>query len=288
MGVAVTVPVGLGVPPLIVALLLGSALLHATWNVLLRSGEDRLWSVTVMSLVSGLVGALGALLLPAPAVASWPYAAFSGALQVGYCVFLTWAYEKGEFGQVYPIARGAAPLLVAVGAAVFAGERLSPGALAGLVLVSSGIMGLSLGRDRLDAPTTLLALATGGFIAAYMVSDGIGVRLAGNSLSYFAWMSLAQAAPMAFVYFALRRRWPTVHLDRESAKAVGGGLISVVAYGAVVWALAGAEMAKVSGLRETSILFAAILGTVFLKERFTLRRGGCAVLISAGAMLLAG
>ena len=275
------------IPPLIAALVLGSALLHATWNVLLRSGADRLWSITVMSLVSGGVAAVAVFFVPAPAAASWPFAVVSGLLQVGYCVFLVWAYEKGELGQVYPIARGAAPLLVAIGAAVFAGERLSLPAWAGLALVSSGIVGLSLGRERLAAHATVLALASGGFIAAYMVCDGIGVRASDHPISYFAWMSLAQAAPMPFVYFAIRRRWPAIGLDRETAKAVGGGAISIVAYGVVVWAMAGAVMAKVSGLRETSILFAAILAALFLKERFTWRRGACAILITTGALLLA-
>ncbi len=275
------------IPPLTAALVLGSALLHASWNVMLRSGADRLWSITVMCLVSGLVMGALALAVPAPAAASWPFAVLSGALQIGYCIFLVWAYEHGELGQIFPIARGVAPLLVALGAAVFAGERLSLPAWAGLALVSGGIVGLSLGRERLQAHATALALACGGFIAAYMVSDGIGVRLSGQPVGYFAWMSVAQAAPMPLVYFALRRRWPAMRLDRETAKAVGGGLISIVAYGVVVWAMAGAVMAKVSGLRETSILFAAILAALFLKERFTARRGVCAVLITTGALLLA-
>jgi drug/metabolite transporter (DMT)-like permease len=275
------------IPPLIAAMVLGSALLHASWNVLLRSGADRLWSITVMCLVSGIVMGATAFVVPAPAQASWPYAAVSGLLQIGYCVFLVLAYEKGELGQVFPIARGVAPLLVALGAATFAGERLSIPAWAGLGLVSSGIVGLSLGRERLHAHPTMLALASGGFIAAYMVCDGIGVRLSGHPIGYFAWMSVAQAAPMPLVYYAIRRRWPAIRLDRETAKAVGGGVISIVAYGTVVWAMAGAVMAKVSGLRETSILFAAILAALFLKERFTARRGVCAVLITTGALLLA-
>jgi drug/metabolite transporter (DMT)-like permease len=145
-----------------------------------------------------------------------------------------------------------------------------------------------MGRQRLHLHATLLALTSGGFIAAYMVCDGIGVRLSGHPISYFAWMSLAQAIPMPFAYFAIRRRWPVVGLNGETAKAAGGGAISIVAYGVVVWAMAGAQMAKVSGLRETSILFAAILAALFLKERFTLRRGVCAGLISLGAILLAG
>jgi drug/metabolite transporter (DMT)-like permease len=277
----------MGVPPLIVGLLLASALLHASWNVLLRSGADRLWSITVMSLVSGAVAAVAVFFLPLPAPPSWAFALGSGLLQIGYCVFLVWAYEHGELGQVYPIARGAAPLLVALGAALFAGERLSPLALTGLALVSSGILGLSLGRQRLHLRATALALASGGFIASYMVCDGIGVRASGQPIAYFAWMSLAQAAPMPLVYFALRRRWPAIRPDREAAKALGGGAISIVSYGVVVWAMAGAVMAKVSGLRETSILFATILAALFLGEAFTWRRGVCAVLITTGALLLA-
>ncbi len=240
-----------------------------------------------MSLVSGAVALAAVFFLPVPAPSSWPFALGSGLLQIGYCVALVWAYEKGELGQVYPIARGAAPLLVALGAAVFAGEGLSPPALGGLALVSVGIVGLNMGRERLHAHATILALASGGFIASYMVCDGMGVRLSGHPVGYFAWMSLTQAAPMPFVYFALRRRWPSISLDREAAKALGGGAISIVAYGVVVWAMAGAQMAKVSGLRETSILFAAVLAALFLKERFTWQRGLCASLITAGALLLA-
>lgn len=276
------------VPPLILALILGSALLHATWNAMLRSGADRLWSISVMCAISALAATPFLFVLPAPAQASWPYIALSTALQIGYCLFLVRAYRDGLLGQVYPIARGSAPLLVAVGAAVFAGEHLSGRALVGLAMVSAGIMALSLGRDRPDIRSTAAALVTGAFIAGYMVTDGVGVRLAGHPTSYVVWMSVVQGAPMPFVYLILRRRWPPLRLDRELAKSLGGGLISLVAYGVVVWAMSITDMAKVSGLRETSILFAAILGTMFLKERLTTTRGVCAVVISAGAILLAG
>ena len=120
------------VPPLVLALVLGAALLHASWNAMLRSGLDRLWSITLMCAVGASAAAVAALILPPPAPASWPYAGLSAVLQIGYCLFLVRAYERGELGQVYPVARGAAPLLVALGAAVFAGERLAPQALTGL------------------------------------------------------------------------------------------------------------------------------------------------------------
>jgi drug/metabolite transporter (DMT)-like permease len=275
------------VPPLVLVMVLGAALLHAAWNALLRSGADRLWSITVMCAVSAAACAIGTVFLPLPAPAAWPYAAFSALLQIGYCLFLVSAYEKGELGQVYPIARGAAPLLVAIGAAVFAGERLAPQAIGGLALVSGGIVGLSLGKDRLGLAATRDALITGVFIAGYMVSDGIGVRLSGHALSYFAWMTLAQGAPMPLVYLAIRKRFPPLRPDADTLKAVGGGVMGLTAYGIIVWALSLAPMAKVSGLRETSILFAAIIGAVFLKEQFTARRGACALMISVGTILLA-
>jgi len=274
-------------PPFVVALVLGAALMHATWNAMLRSGLDRLWSMTLMCVVAAAFSAVAIFFLPLPAAASWPYAILSSALQIGYCLFLVRAYEKGELGQVYPVARGSAPLLVALGAAVFAGERLAPQAMAGLALVSGGIVALSLGKDRPDLRSTVAALITGGFIAGYMVTDGVGVRLSGHAFSYVAWMTLAQGAPMPFVYLAIRRRFPPLRLDPETLKALGGGVLGFLGYGVVVWALSRAPMAQVSGLRETAILFAAIIGALFLKERFTVRRGVCAVMITAGALLLA-
>jgi drug/metabolite transporter (DMT)-like permease len=277
----------MGVPPLILALVLGAALLHATWNGMLRSGADRLWSISLMCLVSAIVALPFAFVLPAPAMASWPYAAGSSVLQIGYCLFLVRAYRDGQLSQVYPIARGSAPLLVAVVAAVAAHEELSGRAWVGLAMVCGGIIGVGLGRDRPDIRSTVAALICGAFIAGYMVTDGIGVRLAGRPTSYVVWMTIVQGTPMPLVYLAIRRRWPAIRNDRETWKAVGGGVISMVGYGVVVWALSSTAMAKVSGLRETSILFATIIGVLFLKEPFTARRAVCAVLISAGAMLLA-
>ena len=154
--------------------------------------------------------------------------------------------------------------------------------------MSGGIIALSLGRDRPDLRSTAAALVTGAFIAGYMVTDGVGVRLSGRPFSYVAWMTLAQGAPMPLVYLALRHRFPPLRLDAETLKALGGGVLGLVAYTVVVWALSLAPMAKVSGLRETSILFAAIIGALFLKERFTWRRAAGAVVITAGALLLAG
>lgn len=275
------------IPPLVAALILGAALLHATWNALLKSGLDRLWSITLMCAVAAVASGVAVFFLPLPAPAAWPCALLSAALQIGYCLFLVRAYDKGELGQVYPMARGVAPLLVALGGLVFAQERLSGPAIAGLALLSGGIVVLGRGRNALDRRTARDAACAGAFIAAYMVTDGVGVRLAGNSFSYVAWMTLLQGAPMPLVYLAMRRRFPPLRLDPETLKALGGGVLGLVAYAVVVWAMSMAPLAKVSGLRETSILFATVMGAVFLGERFTLRKAACAAAITAGALLLA-
>jgi drug/metabolite transporter (DMT)-like permease len=268
-------------------MILGAALLHATWNALLKSGLDRLWSITLMCAVAAVASGIAVFFVPLPAAAAWGCAVFSAILQIGYCLFLVRAYDKGELGQVYPIARGSAPLLVALGGAVFAHEQLSVPAIAGLALLSGGIITLGRGRDRLDRATARDAVVAGAFIAAYMVTDGIGVRLAGNAFSYVAWMTLLQGAPMPLVYLAIRRRLPPLRLEPETLKALGGGVLGLAAYAVVVWAMSLAPLAKVSGLRETSILFAAVLGALFLGERFTLRKAACALAITAGALLLA-
>ena len=141
-------------------------------------------------------------------------------------------------------------------------------------MVSAGIIGLSLGRDRASLTSTIAALSAGVLVAGYMVTDGMGVRQAGagHAASYVAWMSLAQGAPMPFVYFAMRRRCSPFGRDRETLKALLSGLFSLVGYGVVVWALSTSQMARVSGLRETSIPFAATIGVVFPKEPLTPRR----------------
>jgi len=273
-------------PPLVLGLVLGSAVLHASWNALLRSGTDRLWSVSVMCAMCALAGLPVALLAPRPDPASWPYLAVSGVLQVAYSLFLARAYRDGRLAQVYPIARGSAPMLVTLAAAVLAGEQPAGPGLAGIVLVSLGILAIALGRGRLDGRSTLAALATGAFIAAYMTCDGLGVRVSGHPMGYIGWQAVVQGAPMPFVFAAIRRRWLPLALDRELGKMAVAAVISVAGYGVVVWAMSQAPLGQVSALRETSILFAAVIGALFLREPLTLRGVVGAATIAAGAICL--
>lgn len=272
--------------PLVIALVLGSAVMHASWNALLRSGADRLWSMTVMCALCAVIALPVALIAPMPAPAAWPYIVGSASLQIFYAVFLVRAYRTGQLAQVYPIARGAAPLLVTLGAAVVAGEHLAPLGLLGVVLVSSGIVAIAFGHGRPDAVSSLAALATGCFIAGYMVTDGVGVRLSGHAIGYAAWQAILDGAPMPLIYLARRRSWPSLRLDLELGKMALGALVSVTAYGVVIWAMSLSPMGQVSALRETSILFATLLGVAFLKEQLTARRMLGAAMIAGGAVAL--
>jgi drug/metabolite transporter (DMT)-like permease len=270
----------------VVILVLGAAILHATWNAMLRSGADRFWSMVVMSVVSASVALPLAWLLDSPMSASWPYIGLSAALQISYWLFLVRAYRDGDLGQVYPIARGSSPMLVTIGAAIFAGERLAPVALAGVGMVSAGIIAMAFGRHRPDAKSMLAALATGLFIAGYTVSDGIGSRLSGHPQSYAAWLFLVQGAPMTLIYMVSRGRLAIAPLDRETLKAAGSGVMSLLGYGIVIWALARSPMGQVSALRETSILFAVLMGRIFLGEKLSVGRIVAGAMIAVGAIVL--
>jgi len=272
--------------PLVIGLVLAAAVLHAAWNAVLRSGADRLWSMVVMCMTSASAALVLVFFLPLPAPASWPYIGVSAVLQISYSLLLARAYREGQLAQIYPIARGTSPLLVTLGAAAVAGEELSAGALAGVALVSLGILGLALGGARPGARSTLAAVGCGVFIAAYTLIDGLGARLSGHASSYAVWLFLLQGAPMPLIYLAIRRRLVISLRSTETVKAMAGGALSMLAYGVVLWALTLAPMGQVSALRETSILFAVLIGVVFLKEPASLKRLGAAAMIAAGAFLL--
>jgi drug/metabolite transporter (DMT)-like permease len=274
------------VTPAVILLVLCAALLHASWNAVLRSGADRLWSITVMTVAAGVAALPVALIRPLPATASWPYILLSAALHVGYNLFLVLAYRHGELGQVYPIARGSSPLLVTLGAAVFAGERIGLLALSGVVLVSLGIISLARGKGSARSMSIATALTTGGFIACYTVTDGIGARLSGDAHAYAAWLFLLDAFPMPILYLARRGCSAPGATTAETVRAATGGVISLLAYGAVIWAVTLGPMGPVSALRETSVVFAALIGRYFLRETLTARRLGACAVIALGALCL--
>ncbi len=270
----------------LVLLVLFAALLHASWNALLRGGADRLWSMTVMCVAIAIVCAVAALFLSPPAPESWGYALLSALLHVGYNLFLVRSYRVGDLGQIYPISRGSSPALITLGAALFAGETITPGELLGIGLVSGGIMSLAFRGRSLSVPSLPYALGTGCFIAAYSVVDGIGARLSGAPLAYTVWMSALWGVLMPLVYIGLRDARSLFSVRPGMLTAVVGGLVSLLAYAIVINAMNEAPLGAVSALRETSVLFAALLGYLFLGEKLTVRRMLACVVIASGAIII--
>ena len=270
----------------IILLILFAALLHASWNALLRGGADRLWSMTVMCLAVAIVSATAALFLTPPAPASWFYVVLSAVLHVGYNLFLVRSYKVGDLGQTYPISRGSSPILITLGASVFAGESIGAAALLGIALVSGGIISLAFKGRRLAVPSLPYALGTGCFIAAYSVTDGIGARLSGAPIAYTVWMCALWGVMMPLVYIGLRGAPSLFTLRPGFFTAFFGGLVSLLAYGIVIYAMSHAPMGAVSALRETSVLFAALIGYFFLGETLTVRKVLACVVIAAGTILI--
>jgi drug/metabolite transporter (DMT)-like permease len=273
-------------PLQITLVVLFAALLHASWNALLRAGSDRLWSMTIMCMAIALVCVVVVFFVPLPEPASWVYVIASGILHVAYNVFLVRTYRVGDLGQTYPIARGTSPLLVAVGGAVFAGEQLDSVNLTGVLLVSGGIIALAFQGRSVGRSGLIYALGTGCFIGAYSVVDGIGVRLSGTPAGYTTWMCLLWGVLMPPVY-AWARDWRSLMRGtRETAIAAGGGVVALLGYGIVIFAMASGPLGPVSALRETSVVFAALFGRFFLNERLTIYRIIACVVVALGACLI--
>lgn len=266
----------------IAALVLLAAVLHASWNALLKSGEDGFWVMTVMGVATTIACAATLPFLPLPARASWPYIAASALIHVAYNAFLINAYRHNDFGSAYPVARGSSPLLVTLGAALVAGEMPGLRGLAGILLVSSGIISLA---GRLDRGI-FAALGTGATIAAYSVTDGLGGRLSGAPIAYTLWMCALWGVFALPIYLAFGRGGRLWRGPRPTARAAAGGIISVAAYGIVIFAMTRAPMGSVSALRETSVLFAVLLGRMVFGEILTMRRMLSALVIVAGAICL--
>ena len=270
----------------IVLLVLFAALLHASWNALLRGGSDRLWSMTVMCIVIAIASVIAAVFMVAPAPASWGYGMLSALLHVGYNLFLVRSYRVGDLGQIYPISRGSSPALITLGAAVFAGESITPGELLGIGLVSGGIISLAFRGRSLSVPSLSYALGTGCFIAAYSVVDGIGARLSGAPLAYTVWMCALWGVLMPLVYIGLRDARSLFCVRPGILAASVGGLVSLLAYAIVIYAMNEAPLGAVSALRETSVLFAVLIGYLFLGETLTGRRVLACVVISSGIFII--
>lgn len=277
----------------VLSLVLLAAVLHASWNALVKAGEDKLVMQTLVICVHGYLAMPLLFFLPLPDPASWPYLGLSALIHFVYYAGVIGAYRHGDLSQVYPIARGSAPALVALGAWILAGEALSAAELLGVFTVSLGIVSLTglpwqlRGQgDGREAKAIGFALLTGATIASYTLADGLGVRESGHALSYILWLFALEAVPLT-AFTLWRRRGRVVAAFKPHLKAgVIGSLLSGLAYGIVIWAMSVAPMAHVVALRETSVLIAAIIGTRLLREPFGRKRIAAAAVVAAGAILL--
>lgn len=270
----------------LVLLTLFAAILHASWNALLRSGTDKLWSMTVMCITIGITCCSIAFFISPPSSASWIFAILSAVLHIGYNLFLIKSYQAGELSLIYPIARGSSPILITLGASMTAGEQISISALIGIILVSGGIIALTLHGRRITRVSLSYALGTGGFIAAYSVIDGIGSRLSGAPVAYTVWMCMLWGMLMPLIYISLRGPRRLLRFNPEFVMAAIGGLVSLLAYGIVIYAMSYAPMGTVSALRETSVLFALLIGYFFLNETLSFRKLFASLIITIGIIII--
>ena len=277
----------------IVGVVLCAALLHASWNALIKSGGDKAADTALITVAGAVVAFPFMLWVGLPNWGAWPYLLASLIIHVGYYIALVEAYRHGDLGLTYPIMRGFAPLLVALGSSVFIGEVPSTAAWLGIVGIALGVglVGLAHPGEALHHRRALaFAFANACLIAIYTTVDGVGVRANGGAARYvlllfvldgflypaLVWWRRSATERTALVAYA-RTRWPMATL---------GGSASIGAYGIALWAMTRAPVASVAALRETSVLFAAVLGTVLLKERFGLQRALGTFVIVAGVMAL--
>lgn len=275
-----------GIPPAAAAAVLAAAVAHASWNAIAHRIGD---SLAAMALVGtgGLVLAGPALVWSAaPAPASRPYLAASVVLHVGYFALLLRSYRVGEFSQVYPLARGISPAVVSMAAWFAAGERLRCPQLAGVLLIPAGLACLAFLGRRPGRPALAAAAGTGLAIAAYTTVDGIGVRLAGSTGGYIGWLMTLEGLSCAALALAVRRGALPARLRGAWRAGLAGGVLSVAAYGLVLWAQTRSALALVAALRETSIIIGAVIGSLVFREPFGRSRTAATVLVVAGIVLL--
>ncbi|GES44884.1 membrane protein [Rhizobium dioscoreae] len=271
----------------VIALVLFGALLHATWNAIIKAGTDKSLDAALVS-AGGAVAALPLLpFLPLPASAAWPFIGASAILQFAYFQLVAAAYRAGDIGLVYPLMRGVAPLIIVSTSSFILKETLSGGALIGTMTICAGILTLAFEARKGSRRAIVLALANAVVIATYTYVDGIGARISGNSVSYTLWMALLP--PILLFAWAISQRGinaVAAHVRYNWWRGLIGGGGSIASYGLALWAMTKAPVAMVAALRETSILFALVISVVVLKERSSIWRYIAGAIIAGGVLVL--
>jgi drug/metabolite transporter (DMT)-like permease len=276
--------------PFVFAAVLFAAACHAGWNAAVKKGLDPLAGTVVISIGAALVAAPLLPLVGLPAAAAWPWVVASVLIHLVYFAALIESYRAGDMGQVYPIARGSAPLMTAVATTAFIGERLGLLGWCGILLLAAGVLLLSLrgGRDlaRLDRTAVGFALLTAVTVCAYSVVDGVGARLSGSANAYSV-MLFAGIGPVMLIYALARRGHEVIAAMGQSwGLGLAGGGLQLGSYGIANWAMTVAPIAIVAALRESSVLFGAAIAVVFLKEPLRAGRVAAALMIVAGLALI--
>jgi drug/metabolite transporter (DMT)-like permease len=279
----------MGISLTVTLAMLGAALLHAGWNALLKSSPDKALENVALAVSRGAIALAIIPWLPLPAPAAWPWIAASVVVHIAYFWALAGAYRWGDLSFTYPIMRGGAPALVALaGVAVF-GEFLPGAQFAAIALICAGILGFATAArgDPAGARRALLfALGNAVVIATYTMIDARGVRVSGAPVSYALWFFVANSVVQVAIGLADRPREVPAYLARHWLRAALGGAFTLGSYGIALWAMAQAPVALVAALREVSVVFAAVLGALFLGERFTLRRALATATVLFGLALL--
>jgi drug/metabolite transporter (DMT)-like permease len=270
-------------------LILLAALLHAMWNALLKSNADRLSMMAYVAGSGSLLMAPLTFFVPFPSPEVWQIILLSLVLHTGYKVFLVKAYTHGDMGQVYPLARGLAPAMVTVVGFLFLDEQLPLTATIGIAVILAGIISLAWRKNGKEGPQkhhgVLYAIGTSCFIAAYTLNDGLGGRVADSAHAYVIWLFALDG--VSIVAIALWRRGPALLVpNRDWLFGLGGGAMSIVAYWLVIWAMSITPLGPVAALRETSVVFGALISGLVLKEGLGWRAVAAACVVAAGVMLL--
>ena len=275
--------------PIVLAAVLFAAALHAIWNAIAKGGLDKREAIGAIALGHVPFALLSFSLAPVPAKECLPYLGCGILLHLGYQFFLMHSYRLGDLTQVYPIARGSAPLIVALISVAFLGVHLSGIEILAITIIGAGIVSLGLVRradGQRNPNAAMLAMTTGLFIASYSLIDGMGARVAGTALGFYAWLAIGNGIAM-MLYLAIRSPKTLFAISRRGKRTffIGGGA-SFAAYALVTWAFTQAPVALVAAVRETSIIFALLIGVFFLKERLDLFKIASTMTTLLGAAIL--
>jgi len=274
----------------VICVVLLAALCHATWNFLVKRSTDPYQGISALVIGHIPFGLIGLFFAPPLPSTTWFYVLIGTALHLGYQFFLANSYRFGDLSQVYPMARGGAPLITAIVSILFLNEQFRLFEIGALIIIGIGIVSLAFTGDRQKAQhrylSAILALITAGFIASYSLVDGLGARHAGTAFGYYGRLTIINGLIFIPLVSRIRPGLVTQMLTRNLTQTLFVGGISYLAYILVIWSFTQASIALVASLRETSVIFAVLLGVVVLKERLTPLKAGAVLLSLTGIIIL--